>query len=460
MLVYAEKPTQTLKNLAEKMLARTTDSTQMTFYSTFEEQLNRRHPLYVLADAIHWNVFEEAFSPLYSSDMGRPAKPIRLLTGLLHLKHIRNLSDESVVEQWQENAYYQYFCGMTSFVSRPPCDASELVHFRNRIGEEGMELIFQESVRLTGRDGKEKEVCVDTTVQEKNITFPTDDKLYKKIITRCVAIAEKEGIELRQSYRRTVKHLSYQQRFRLSTKHGKLARKADRKIKTIAGRLVREIERKLTADALARHGASIGLFKRVLAQKRYDKEKVYSLSEPQVECISKGKAHKKYEFGNKVSVMITRNSGVIVGALSLEKNDYDGHTLVPALAQYSRLHGSEPRKAIADLGYRGVTQIGETEVITPAKKGKSDQERRSLRNDHRRRSSIEASISHLKNDHRLDRNYYRFVRGDVTNLFLAAAAFNCKHMMRKWKEKMKYFLSIFWNFFRQLFVQKNYSIAR
>lgn len=442
------------------MLARPTDSTQITFYSTFEEQLNRRHPLYVLAEAIHWNMFEEAFSSLYSSDMGRPAKPIRLMTGLLLLKHIRNLSDESVVEQWQENVYYQSFCGRTSFVSCPPCEASELVHFRNRIGEEGMELIFRESVRLTGKDGKEKEVCVDTTVQEKNITFPTDDKLYKKIITKCVVIAKKEGVELRQSYRRTVKRLSYKQRFRRSTKQNKLARKADRKIKTIAGRLVREIERKLTADALARHGSSIGLFRRVLAQTRYDKEKVYSLSEPQVKCISKGKAHKKYEFGNKVSVMITRNSGVIVGALSMEKNDYDGHTLEPALGQYKRLHGSEPRKAIADLGYRGVTQIGETQIITPAKKGKNDQGRRSLRNDHRRRSAIEASISHLKNDHRLNRNYYRSVRGDVTNLFLAAAAFNCKHMMRKWKEKMKCFLSVFWSFFRQLFMRKNYCIAR
>lgn len=327
------------------MLSKKGNPGQMTFFQTFEEQLDHKHPLYMLATQINWDLFEKEFSKHYSQYMGRPAKPIRRMTGLLILKHIRNLSDESVVEQWQENSYYQYFCGEKSFVSKPPCEASELVHFRNRIGKEGMELIFRESVRINGKDGKEKQVCADTTVQEKNITFPTDNKLHKKIINECVSIAEKENIELRQSYKRTVKRLSYQQRFRRSKKQQKLSRKADRKIKTIAGRLVREIERKLNSEALIKHSVSIELFKRVLSQKRYDSNKIYSLHEPQVQCISKGKEHKKYEFGNKVSLMITKTTpansklccgwGVIVGALSLDKNDYDGHTLQPALEQYN-----------------------------------------------------------------------------------------------------------------------------
>lgn len=159
---------------------------QMSLLNTFEEQLTHKHPLYILANKIDWEKFEsedkKEFKKHYNDKIGRPAKPIRLMTGLLILKHIRNLSDESMVEQWMENAYYQYFCGEESFVNRQPCDASELVHFRNRIGEEGMELIFRESVRINGKDGQEKQVVVDTTVQEKNITFPTDDKLHKKII--------------------------------------------------------------------------------------------------------------------------------------------------------------------------------------------------------------------------------------------------------------------------------------
>jgi len=436
------------------MLIEKQDSGQMSFLSTFEEQLTHKHPLYILANKIDWKKFEKEFTKHYNDKMGRPAKPIRLMTGLLIIKHVRNLSDESVVEQWIENSYYQYFCGEESFVTKQPCDASELVHFRNRIGEEGVQLIFRESVKVNGKDGKEKQVLVDTTVQEKNITFPTDDKLYKKIINKSVSIAEEEGIELRQSYKRTIKNLSYQQRFRRSQKQQKIARKAAKKIKTIAGRLVRELERKLPADRFTKHSTTIELFKKVLSQKRNDKNKIYSIHEPTVECISKGKSHKKYEFGNKVSIMLTKNTGVIVGALSLEKNDYDGHTLEPALKQYKDFYNKEPEKAIVDLGYKGIKKIGNTEIVSPQKKGKTPTEKKSIRNDHRRRSSIEANISHLKNNHRLDRNYYRNVIGDTINLLLSASAYNFKRMMRKWAVKIKYFLSILFTLFRQTFYPK------
>jgi len=430
------------KNLAEFMLAKQPNTAQTTFYSTFEEQLNHRHPLCVLADTIQWKIFDEAFAKHYSPTQGCPAKPIRRMVGLLILKHVRNLSDETVVEQWEENSYYQYFCGEISFVRGKPCDASELVHFRNRIGNEGMELIFKESMRVNGNDSNERTVCVDTTVQEKNITFPTDTKLYRKIIQKCVKIAEVEEIELRQSYRRTIKKLSYQQRFRKSVKQQKLARKADRKLKTIAGRLVRELGRKLPAERFSKHCVSLELFKRVLAQKRNDSNKVYSLHEPAVQCIAKGKDHKKYEFGNKVSVMLTRTTGVIVGALSIEKNDYDGHTLEPALAQYKQFHGTEPKKAIVDLGYRGQNKIGETEIITPRKRATTPHQRAALRSDHRRRSSIEACMSHLKRYYRLGRNFYCAIKGDVTNVLLAAAAHNFKRMMNKWKICFAYFFSL------------------
>lgn len=187
---------------------------QPSLFFSFSDTLNQSHPLYVLADKIHWHTFEEVFEPLYCQDNGRPGKPIRLMVGLLMLKHIRNVSDESVVEQWGENIYYQYFCGEHSFVPGLPCEASELVHFRKRIGESGIELILKESIRINGEDGNDENVNIDTTVQEKNITFPTDSKLHKKIIKKCRVIAEKEQLPVRQTYTRTLKKLSIDQRFR------------------------------------------------------------------------------------------------------------------------------------------------------------------------------------------------------------------------------------------------------
>lgn len=446
------------------MIKQKSDDNQLTFCSIFAEQLNKKHPLYILANKIDWSIFEKAFRKYYHETFGRPSIPIRTMVGLLMLKHIRNLSDESVVEQWEENSYYQYFCGETKFISKVPCEASELVHFRNRIGEAGMELIFRESVRIAkevavkknktkskdrnndvGSPDKkafiEKDVIADTTVQEKNITFPTDDKLYKKIIKRSVKIAEKEVIELRQNYKRTVKKLSYQQRFKKGKKQKPLARKADRRIKTIAGRLHRELSRKLPPSQLEKYSSELELFKRVLAQKREDKSKVYSLHESHTECISKGKAHKKYEFGNKVSIIIGKRTGIVLGALSLEKNDYDGHTLPEALKQFKKINGYEPKRAIVDLGYKGINKIGETEIIRPENgKGKSKYLRKKMKEEHRKRAGIEAKISHLKNDYRMNKNYYKGIIGDKVNVLLAASSLNFKICINLFKRLRKYFL--------------------
>lgn len=305
------------------------DSQKSLFFS-LGDSLDQKHPLYILASKVDWSMFEREFSKFYSADKGAPCKPIRLMVGLLILKHVRNLSDESLVEQWSENNYYQYFCGQNEFIAKEPCVASELVMFRQRIGTEGCELIFKESIRINGKDGDESDLSADTTVQEKNITYPTDHKQHRKIIAKCKNIAEKEGITLRQTYSRTLKKLYVDIRFGNHPKKKK-ARSASRKVKTIAGRLVRELERKLPDNH--NYSDSLSLFTRVLNQKKSDKNKIYSLHEPQVYCISKGKEHKKYEFGNKVSILYTQNTGVIVGALSF-KNEYDGHTLTEALEQY------------------------------------------------------------------------------------------------------------------------------
>ena len=425
------------------MLSKKANATaQLGFYSTFEEQLSHRHPLYILANKIEWNVFEEAFKKHYAED-GRPAKPIRLMVALLLLKHLRNLSDESVVEQWTENVYYQYFSGETAYACGVPCEASELVHFRKRIGEEGVELILKESIRVNEGDADDGHVSVDTTVEEKNITFPTDDKLHKKIIHRCRAISEGEGLPVRQRYTRTLKRLSLAQRFRNHPKNKAKARKANRKVKTIAGRLVREVERHLPAGS--KHHNELVLFKKVLAQKRSDSGKVYSLHEPAVQCISKGKEHKKYEFGNKVSLVHTQTTGVIVGALGL-RNEYDGHTLEKALEQTTRLRGQAPQTATVDRGYKGKSKIGDTLIQIPKpfnQKQLTHYKQTKLKKCFRRRAAIEPVISHLKTDHRLGRNFYKGVFGDNINIMLAAAAFNFKRMMNKWKASLLNFLQNF-----------------
>jgi IS5 family transposase len=423
------------------MIPHKMNTSQIGFFSSFEDLLNPKHPLFILANTVHWQVFEDAFLPLYCANNGRPAKPIRLMVGLLMLKHIRNISDESVVEQWAENSYYQYFCGETFFVPTVPCEATELVHFRNRIGKSGMELIFVESIRINGDDSKEDKIKVDTTVQEKNITFPTDSKLHKKIIHKCQAITEAQGLPVRQSYTFVLKKLGIDQRFRNHPKNKGRARKADKKIKTIAGRLVRELERNLPPNNVYQN--TLDLFKTVLAQKRTDKNKIYSLHEPHVNCISKGKEHKKYEFGNKVSISVTENTGVIVGALSFSNNPYDGHTLPAVLEQYQNIFNSTPKEATVDRGYRGKTRIGETKINIPkpfSDKLLSKNKQRKLRNQFKRRAAIEPVIGHLKSDHRVARNFYKGIKGDENNILLAAAAFNFKRMMNKWKKSIFVYL--------------------
>lgn len=439
------------------MIPRKKNNSQLGFFSSFEDTLNQKHPLYILSNKVDWSLFEDSFSPLYSQDNGRPAKPIRLMVGLLMLKHIRNISDESVVEQWSENSYYQYFCGETAFVPSTPCEPSELVHFRKRIGEEGIALILKESIRINGGDSDNDHVNVDTTVQEKNITFPTDSKLHRKIIKKCHQIAEKEGIIIRQSYTRTLKKLGVDQRFRNHPRNRKKALKADRKVKAIAGRLVRELDRKLDQGL---HKEELALFNQVLQQTRNSKHKIYSLHEPDVQCISKGKEHKKYEFGNKVSIVYNL-SGVIVGAMGF-RNEYDGHTLEPALQQVESLLDKAPKTATVDRGYRGKSTIGTTKIQLPkpfnSKQSKYEQQK--LKKAHRRRAAIEPIIGHLKSDHRLGRNFYKGIVGDNINIMLAAAAFNFKRMMNKWKKSFFVFLNYITKILQDLILQESPKLKK
>ncbi len=397
---------------------------QGTFlYPDLLDQLNPKDPLLQLAKRIPWDRFEQEFAGLYS-EHGRPAKSTRLMVGLMLLKQLENLSDERVVEGWARNPYYQAFCGMTEFQWSLPCDPTDLVYFRKRIGEDGARLIFETSVELHGDDAKECEITVDTTVQEKNITFPTDLKLMEKIIKSCWTIADREGVRLRRSFRRTLP--------KLRMKRMKMAKKA-KKLGTMAGALIRELHRKLPKEAFACYRERLALFERVRNQKRSDKNKVYSLHEPDILCICKGKAHKQYEFGRKASVAVTKTTGIIVGAMSFNENVYDGHTLPDVLEQCWTITGNCPSVAICDRGYRGLKQVGDTRIMIPGRPKKKDTryQRFKARQRFRRRAAIEPVIGHLKHDHRMARNYLKGAVGDTINLFMAAAAFNFRKWMRK-----------------------------
>ena len=402
-----------------------------SLFSNLSDMLNQSHPLYKLADKIDWKKFDDTFLPLYCQDNGRPGKPIRLMCGLLILNHLRNLSDESVVEQWSENAYYQYFCGMQEFTPSAPCASSELVHFRNRVGEKGIELIFQESIRVNNENDDKRHhdtAFIDSTVQEKNVTFPTDAKLHKKIVNKVLDIVHKLELPLRQSYTFVLKRVYRDQRFRNHPKNRNKAIKADRKLRTIAGRLVRELKRNLGYNH--NHDKLLGIFEAILLQKRNSQKKIYSIHEPEVQCISKGKEHKKYEFGNKVSI-IRSATGIILGAMSF-RNEYDGHTIEASLEQVERLTRRKIKMLAGDRGYRGKKEINGTKIVIPDAPKKSDSRYQRLKKHELfcKRAGIEPTIGHLKSDYRLGRNFYKGVKGDAMNILLAAAAYNFKRAMK------------------------------
>jgi IS5 family transposase len=404
---------------------------QMGFLApTLEEQLNPKQELYLLSQAIKWEYFENEFEQYYSKE-GRPAHSIRLMTSLLILKHLYGLSDEGLVEQqWEMNPYFQYFSGMKIVQWGQPCAASDLVHFRKRIGKEGVEKILKHSVDLHGKDGQDKHTSIDTTVQEKNITYPTDAKLHKRIIEKCVEIIKKEQLPLRRSYSRTAKNLVRATYNGGHPKRIKKATSARRKLKTIAGRLVRELERNVKNST---YDKTLAIFKAVLSQTKKSKNKVYSLHEPKVYCIAKGKAHKKYEYGCKASVVLTQNTGIIVGAMTFEENIYDGKTLEVVLEQTKEVTGQYPKTATVDRGYQGVSLVKETQIIRPSKPLKRDNTYQKLkkRKHCRARAGIEPIIGHLKSDHLVARNYLKGQLGDSINFILAASSFNYKKLMKK-----------------------------
>ncbi|MCT4643671.1 MAG: IS5 family transposase [Carboxylicivirga sp.] len=436
------------------MVGKQDNTPQLSIFDTpLEKFINLQHELCVLSKQIDWDKIEAEFS-VYYSDFGRPSIPIRRIVGLLLLKHIYNLSDEAIIDRWIENPYWQYFSGEKIFQTQKPFDPTEFIHFRKRIGKEGAEKLLKVSVQLFGQEAQEKEVLIDSTVQEKNITYPTDAKLHKRIIEKINQIAKQEGISLRQTYTRTLKQLMIDQRFHNHPKRRKKARAALRKIKTIAGRQVRDIERQLDPEQKMKYEGLLVILNKILIQQKGDQNKIYSIHEPEVNCIAKGKEAKKFEFGNKSGIVLTKTTKIVVGAIAFENNPYDGHTLEEHLKQTEYLTESSPKVGIVDRGYRGKKNINGVEIISPSapKKEATQYEKRKARKRFRARAGIEPVIGHIKHDHRMLRNYLKGINGDKINTILAGTGFNLKKMLNRIKEQV---LCVF---FQILFAKNFYSL--
>jgi len=388
------------------------------------------HPLVKLANVVNWKRMDEMLGDRYCPDNGRPGVSTRLMVSLHYLKYTHNLSDDDVVFGWVENPYWQFLSGMKFFEHTVPINPSSMTRWRNRIGEAGAEEVLKETIAAglklkAVKPYQLKRVNVDTTVQEKDVRFPTDARVYDRARQRLVDAAKERNIRLRQNYNRTSKRLLTQQSRYAHARQMKRAKKCTRTLRTYLGRVIRDIERKypeqdLELQTLLEIGA------RIFHQKKEDKNKIYSVHEPEVECLSKGKAHKRYEFGCKVSVAATSRGGWFVGAKALHGNPYDGHTLKEALKQVERI-AQRPEHAFVDMGYRGHAYSGKVKVhVDKWHRGRTA---KSLWRWMKRRAAVEPGIGHLKREHRMDRNRLKGALGDRINAILSAAGINFKKLL-------------------------------
>jgi IS5 family transposase len=401
------------------------------FQAHFDQLLNPAHELVVLANMIDWPTLEAAFVDCYHPDIGAPAKAARLMVGLHYLKYTFNESDESVVARWVENPYWQYFCGYTHMQHDCPIHPTSMTKWRNRVGAQRLEELIKETIRLAVREKQLPQrdlehVTVDTTVQEKNITHPTDSKLLYKTIVKLADAARTRGIKLRQSYVRVGKKAAVKAGRYAHARQFKRMRRRLRKLRTYVGRLIRDIRRKATNidPALA---TLLDRAERIRCQQPKDSKKLYSLHEPEVQCISKGKAHKRYEFGQKIAVATTNRSNWIVASRLCENNPYDGHTLAATLANVEDITGAAVTDTYVDKGYRGHGYTGDAKVHIAGQSQKNMT--RAERKRQRRRSAVEPKIGHLKSDHRMGRCFLARLAGDAINAVLAAAGSNLRKLL-------------------------------
>src|SRR5918995_1015896 len=411
------------------------------FRARLDQIVDLDHSLVKLARAIDWSFLEERFGAVYTDDPGRPPLPTRLMAGLAILKHTYDPSDEVLCERWVENPYYQYFCGEEFFQHRLVFDRSSLTRWRNRMGEERLAALIQESLSVATRTKAIKpselsRVIVDTTVQPKNVTFPTDAKLLNRAREKLVRLAQLHAVPLRQSYARVGKFALIQHQRYAHAKQFKRANRALKKLRTYLGRVIRDVGRRIEGNGAleAAFTKLLALARRVREQKQHQRgPKVYSLHAPEVECIGKGKAHRPYEFGVKVSVATTikhcKGGQFVAHVQALPGNPYDGHTLATVIPDMEALIGNIIARLLADKGYRGHNAPPDYKFrvfLSGQKRGVTPRIKRELR----RRAAVEPVIGHLKAEHRMGRNYLWFRHGDAANAVLAAAGYNFRRLIR------------------------------
>jgi IS5 family transposase len=440
-------------------------ATEDFFRARLDQMIDLRHPLAVLASRMPWPQIEASLAPVFAhrdrkgrlsegadmfgptlavagagiSNAGRPRLPIRLMVALLYLKHAYNESDESLVERWAQDVYFQFFSGQVYFEPRLPCDPAQISRFRRVLGEAGVEQLLKTTIEAAVDMGAVKKaeferVIVDTTVQEKAIAHPTDSRLLEVAREKVARLAKRAGIQLKQTHEREGKTLRRRAGGYAHAKQFKRLRTVLKRQRTILGRLLREVRRKMGGLADETRGKLetwVQRAERIHRQRPKDKNKLYALHAPEAECISKGKARHPYEFGVKVSLAVTHQHGLMVGARSFPGNPYDGHTLAAQIEQTNNLLqdiGVKPTTAIVDLGYRGVDKdLAPVEVIHRGKfKSLTPKHKTWLK----RRQAIEPLIGHTKADHRMDRCWLKGAEGDALHAVLCAAGFNIRWLLR------------------------------
>lgn len=416
------------------------DRQKELFRPALDQIIDLGHPLVRLAQQIDWGFLDRQLGGVYKPGAGHPPLAIRLMAGLLILKHMHSLSDEALCARWVENPYFQFFCGEEVFRHELRFDRSSLTRWRQRLGEERLAALIQESLAVATKTGalatKDLErVAVDTTVQPKAIAHPTDARLTHRAIEKLVGFAKRHGIALRQSYLRLAKRAAIMVGRYTHAHQFKRANRELKFLRTRLGRLIRDINRKIAGDAVLddRFAPLRDLAVKVRHQHHRQRgQKVYSLHAPEVECIGKGKARTPYEFGCKVSIVtpVTKPRGgqFVLHAKALHGNPFDGHTLGPVIADLTRLTGIEPKRIHVDKGYKGHSHPEKFRVwIT----GQVRRTTAAIKREMKRRAAIEPVIGHLKAEHRMDRNYLKGQDGDRINAVLAAVGFNF-HLLLRW----------------------------
>lgn len=407
------------------------------FESRLSELLDPDNNLLLLGQLIDWEELEESLKDYFDQEKGAQGKPIRLIAGVLMLQHMTGISDERVGVEWEQNPYWQHFCGYDYLQWKFPMHPSSLSRWRKRLGKEGIQKVLQATLKVALRVGLVKEssfenVIVDTTVMPKAVAYPTDARLYYKGLRTLVRRAKQWSLPLRQSYTFLSKRALRKAGQYCHARQMKRAKREVSRLHTYFGRVIRDIERQIEGKQreAKTFAPLLKICNHVFEQKREDKDKIYSIHAPEVECISKGKAHKKYEFGCKTSIVITHKEGLALAVSAEHGRPYDGHTLKSSLETAQQLTGKAIKKGFVDKGYRGHKVEG-IEVYISGKRGLSPYYKKLLR----RRQAIEPHIGHMKSDGRLDRNYLKGRVGDHLHAILCGVGHNLR-MILGWLKRL------------------------